>query len=68
VRLEPAFWTTLEAIAADEGMSTPAFISKLYDEVLDLHGEVQNFTSLLRCACLTFLERAHPFPARMAAE
>ena len=40
-----------DQIAAEEGISTPAFLSKLHSEVLQLHGEVSNFPSLLRCAC-----------------
>ena len=34
LRLEAAFWEILDAIAAGQGMSTPAFISKVHDEVL----------------------------------
>ncbi len=52
IRLEVAFWQMLDAIADGEGFSTPAFLSKLHSEVLELHGEARNFTSLLRCACL----------------
>lgn len=52
IRLEAAFWGILDNIAAAEGLTTPAFISKLHSEVLELHGEARNFTSLLRCACL----------------
>lgn len=52
IRLEAAFWRILDGIAEDEGFSTPAFISKLHDEVLEIHGEARNFTSLLRCTCL----------------
>ncbi len=54
VRLEAAFWSTLEEIAAAQGVSLPRFLTKLYDEVLDFRGEITNFTSLLRCACLTY--------------
>ena len=57
IRLEVAFWDMLDGIAEAEGFSTPAFISKLHAEVLELHGEARNFTSLLRCACLQFLKR-----------
>lgn len=60
VRLETAFWAILEQIAATEGMSTPAFISKLHDEVLLLHGEARNFTSILRCTCLVWLDQRAP--------
>ena len=55
IRLERAFWRILDDIAAREGVSTPAFISKLHTEVLELHGEVRNFSSLLRCACTIHL-------------
>lgn len=60
LRLEGAFWDILDQIAAGEGVSTPAFISKLHDEVLMLHGEARNFSSVLRCTCLVWLERRAP--------
>lgn len=56
IRLERAFWKILDQIAAEEGLTTPAFISRLHDEVLLSQGEATNFTSLLRCACLTRAE------------
>jgi predicted DNA-binding ribbon-helix-helix protein len=56
IRLEKAFWVILDEIAAGEGVTTPTFISKLHAEVLELRGEPSNFTSLLRCACLKFIE------------
>ncbi|MBE0453280.1 ribbon-helix-helix domain-containing protein [Roseovarius autotrophicus] len=56
IRLEKSFWGILDDIAASEGLSTPAFISKLHGEVLELHGEPKNFTALLRCTCLVHLE------------
>jgi len=56
IRLENSFWAILDEIAAGEGVTTPAFISRLHSEVLELRGEPTNFTSLLRCACLVFLE------------
>ena len=57
IRLESAFWNTLDEIAAAEHLSTAQFISKLHSEVLELHGEAGNFTSLLRCTCLIHRER-----------
>lgn len=60
LRLEGAFWAILDQIAAGEGVSTPAFISKLHDEVLLLHGEARNFSSVLRCTCLVWLESQSP--------
>ncbi|MBN9888733.1 ribbon-helix-helix domain-containing protein [Salipiger abyssi] len=61
IRLENAFWAILDEIAAREGVSTPAFLSTLHAEVLEQRGEPENFTSLLRCACLAFVETV---PAR----
>jgi predicted DNA-binding ribbon-helix-helix protein len=54
IRLEAAFWSMLEEIAASQGMSVARFASTLHDEVLELHGEVSNFASLLRCTCLVY--------------
>lgn len=54
IRLEAAFWTMLESIAAEQGVPLARFLTKLHDEVLDFRGEITNFTSLLRCACLTY--------------
>ena len=56
IRLENAFWQVIDNIAKTEGATTPSFISKLHTEVLELRGEPVNFTSLLRCACLRFME------------
>ena len=60
IRLEKAFWQVIDQIAESDGTSTPIFISKLHSEVLELRGEPENFTSLLRCACLKFMEVAGP--------
>jgi len=69
IRLENAFWQTLDEIAAQDGLSTPMFISTLHSEVLERRGEPQNFTSLLRCACLKFMEMSRPeTPMAIAAE
>ena len=61
IRLENAYWQVIDQIAKKDEMTTPIFISKLHSEVLELRGEPVNFTSLLRCACLKFMERS---PAR----
>ena len=70
IRLERGFWNVLTEIAEAEDLSPPQFISRLHSEVLELHGEARNFTSLLRSACLIHLSRiAHEPPAaRIAAE
>lgn len=69
LRLERAFWAIIDQIADEERLSTPAFVSKLHDEVLALHGEAANFTSLLRCTCLIWLAKADHRPrVGLAAE
>lgn len=55
IRLEAAFWTTLEEIADQESMSVGRFVSVLHDEIMERHGEVANFASFLRVACLHWL-------------
>ena len=57
IRLEETFWSLLEEIAASQDMTVPKFVSTLHDEVLEIHGEVRNFTSLLRCACTVYLDK-----------
>jgi predicted DNA-binding ribbon-helix-helix protein len=56
VRLEAAFWNVLEEIAASEGVTLGRFLTKLHDEVLEFRGEAHNFSSLLRCACLAYVD------------
>jgi predicted DNA-binding ribbon-helix-helix protein len=68
IRLERSFWDIVDEIARHEGVTTPAFVSKLHSEVIELKGESQNFTSLLRCACLIWRERATTAPQTIAAE
>lgn len=63
IRLETAFWVILDEIAQRQGMTTPRFLSTLYDEVLELHGGILNFTSLLRVACVLYLRRPDVVPA-----
>lgn len=56
IRLESTFWDILHEVAEAQEMTTPRFLSALYDEVLALHGEVANFASLLRVACVLYLQ------------
>lgn len=58
LRLEAKYWRIIDEIAASQDMSTPKFLSTLHDEVLELRGEVRNFSSLLRTACLVHLEKS----------
>ena len=67
IRLENAFWQTLDEIAASEGVSTAGFISKLHSEVTAARGKKVNFTSLLRCACLKFMETSPERHVTLAA-
>ncbi len=55
IRLEAMFWNILEESANAQDMTLAQFLSQLYDEVLKLHGEVYNFSSLLRCGCINYL-------------
>ncbi|RJG07431.1 aryl-sulfate sulfotransferase [Noviherbaspirillum cavernae] len=54
IRLENLFWNTLEEIATRDGMSTAQLIARLYDELIDYRGEIDNFTSFLRVCCLRY--------------
>lgn len=56
IRLEAKFWEILDEIAEAQDMTTPRFLSTLYDEVLEIHGRVPNFASLLRVACVNYLQ------------
>jgi len=69
VRLENEFWDILDALAAEQSVSTSRFISQLHDEVVADRGEVGNLASLLRVSCAVYLharaERArHAPPSR----
>jgi predicted DNA-binding ribbon-helix-helix protein len=63
IRLEMAFWDTLEEIAAKEDMSLAKFLTRLHTEVLEHCAEVPNFASLLRCSCLIYRSKAAAVPA-----
>ena len=56
VRLESKFWIVLEQLAAAQDMPMAKFLSALYEEASEIHGEVSNFASLLRCCCINFLD------------
>lgn len=66
IRLERAFWDILDGLASAENRSTPSLISEIHSEVLETRGEAANFTSLLRCACLS--ARRIPVQPQIAAE
>ena len=67
IRLERAFWQILDEIALQEGLTTPAFMSKVHAEVLELHGEPTNFSSLLRWTALIYIDRQKSASNRLFA-
>ena len=60
IQLEATFWLLLDEIAASQNLSTPKFISKLYDEAIEINGEIPNFASMLRTTCALYLRGARP--------
>lgn len=54
IQLEAAFWDIIDEIASGQTMTTPRFLSTLYDEALHVNGAVPNFASLLRTSCLIY--------------
>jgi predicted DNA-binding ribbon-helix-helix protein len=55
IQLEVTFWKLLDEIAESQNMTTPRFISTLYDEALQAQGEIPNFASMLRTTCALYL-------------
>jgi predicted DNA-binding ribbon-helix-helix protein len=55
VKLEGAFWQILDEIASVAGMPLGRLLTEMHDEFLSFAGDAHNFTSLLRCACLTYV-------------
>ncbi len=55
VRLENLYWRVLEELAARDGMTLTQLLSRLYGELLETHGEVENFSSFLRVCCGRYL-------------
>jgi predicted DNA-binding ribbon-helix-helix protein len=51
IKLENLFWQVLGEIAQRDGMGVPQLCTKLYDELVEERGEVDNFASFLRVCC-----------------
>ncbi|HUO53865.1 MAG TPA: ribbon-helix-helix domain-containing protein, partial [Rhodoblastus sp.] len=51
VRLEKIYWMLLEEIAGRDGLSVAELLARLYEELLQTHGAVENFASFLRVCC-----------------
>jgi len=60
IQLEQTFWELLDEIAASQDLTTPKFISKLYDEALEINGAIPNFASMLRTTCALYLRGHRP--------
>lgn len=67
IRLEAAFWDTLEEIAQKERMTVARFIGVLHDEVLEGNTEVANLASFLRVTCMHYLRNQDLHAAQVAA-
>ena len=68
IQLEATFWALLDEIAESQGLSTPKFISTLYDEAIEMNGEIPNFASMLRTTCALYLKCHQPSEGRHAIE
>ena len=55
IRLENLFWNVPADIAERDGMRVPQLCTKLYDELVQERGEVDNFASFLRVCCGRYL-------------
>ena len=55
IRLENLFWDILSELAESDGYTTNQLIAKLYDEIVEYRGEIDNFSSFLRVTCLRYL-------------
>jgi|APCry1669188879_1035177.scaffolds.fasta_scaffold171806_2 hypothetical protein len=66
IRLEAAFWDTLEEIAQKERMTVARFICVLHDEVLEGNTEVANLASFLRVTCMHYLRNQDLHAAQVA--
>ncbi|MEZ2330838.1 ribbon-helix-helix domain-containing protein [Mesorhizobium sp. RCC_202] len=60
IQLEATFWGLLDEIADSQGLTTPKFISKLYDEAIEINGQIPNFASMLRTTCALYLRGHRP--------
>lgn len=67
IQLEATFWELLDEIAASQNLTTPKFISKLYDEAIEINGAIPNFASMLRTTCALYLRGARPAAAEVEA-
>jgi predicted DNA-binding ribbon-helix-helix protein len=55
IRLENLYWQVLNEIGTRDHMTTSQLITKLYDEIVEYRGEIDNFASFLRVCCLRYM-------------
>lgn len=67
IQLEAAFWDLIDEIAASQDLSTPKFLNQLYDEAIEINGEVPNFASMLRTTCVLYISGHRPSPEELEA-
>jgi predicted DNA-binding ribbon-helix-helix protein len=60
IQLEATFWALLDEIAESQDLTTPKFISKLYDEAIEINVAIPNFASMLRTTCALYLRGHRP--------
>jgi predicted DNA-binding ribbon-helix-helix protein len=60
IQLEATFWALIDEIAESQGLTTPKFISTLYDEAIEINGQIPNFASMLRTTCALYLRGHRP--------
>lgn len=68
IQLEQTFWMLLDEIADSEELTTPKFISKLYDEAIEINGAIPNFASMLRTTCALYLKGHRPSAKEISRE
>ena len=66
IQLEATFWALLDEIAESQNLTTPKFISTLYDEAIEINGAIPNFASMLRTTCALYLRRHRPQAPNLA--
>ncbi|WP_292303098.1 ribbon-helix-helix domain-containing protein [Mesorhizobium sp.] len=57
----------LDEIAESQGLTTPKFISIIYDEAIEIIGQIPNFASMLRTTCALYLRGHRPAVGEQAA-
>lgn len=64
IRLEGAFWDTLDDMATVEGVPRARLIEQLHHEAVERHGVVTSLASMLRTVCLLYQqEKIRPAPS-----